>query len=93
MKTMLALLALLTIPGLAAAGATVHVGASTPAGDHTVDIAIDDAGNASVLVDGQPVGAPSAPGLPSAPGVPDVPSVPDLPSPGVPSLPALPTLP
>src|SRR5579885_2857263 len=55
MKTLVALLALVALSGLASASVTGHAEATANGETHTVDILIDDSGNASILVDGQPL--------------------------------------
>lgn len=70
MKTILTLIALLSIPTIATAGATLHAEATANDQTHTLDIAVNDDGSYSLLIDGQ---------APAAPGAPDTPTLPTLP--------------
>lgn len=69
-KTILVLMALLTIAGPAMAGGDLHFAIDANGESHTVDASLGEDGSATVLVDGQPVGAPE---LPAAPEVPTLP--------------------
>lgn len=70
MKSVLVLAALLALAGTAAAGATLSYAQSVAGtgtdldGDHAVLLTVGDDGAVSLVVDGQPVGAPSLPALP-----------------------------
>lgn len=62
MKLLIATLLVLTLaPGLAAAGAELHLDLNANGESHTVDLTVGDDGTATLLVDGQPVGAPALP--------------------------------
>lgn len=62
MKLLIATLLVLTlVPGLAAAGAEFHLDLNANGETHTVDVIVGDDGSATILVDGQPVGAPALP--------------------------------
>lgn len=85
-KTMFALVASLAFAGSAVAGLESHADVTAAGESHTVDLWVDDDGTYTLLVDGQPLGAPALPPTPELPA-------PDVPSPELPSLPELPTLP
>lgn len=69
-KTILVLMALLTIAGPAVAGGEIHLDLNANGEAHTVDATVGDDGSAEILVDGQPVGAPAAPEAPEVPSLP-----------------------
>ena len=97
MKSALLLAALVATAGTAVAGFDLSYtqsvsGTGTDAdGVHTVSLVIGDDGSVSLLLDGQPVGAPELPALPEVPSTPELPSAPEVPS--APELPPLPALP
>ena len=72
-KTILILMALVTISAPAAALGEFHLSIEANGETRTVDASVGDDGSATLLVDGEPVGAPEAPELPAAPEVPTLP--------------------
>lgn len=85
-QALVAMLALLATSSTALAGGSVHALVGLPTGEtHTVDLAVNDDGTYTLLLDGAPVDPTALPGIPSAPEVPALP--------GAPEIPALPTLP
>ena len=93
MKLMIALVALIAIAVPAHADGTAHIEATANGETHTVDLVFADDGTATLLVDGQPVSTPAAPGLPATPELPATPALPSAPDVPVPSAPATPELP
>lgn len=75
-KTMFVLMALLATSGSALAGGTLHAEITANGETHTLDATVGDDGSASVLVDGEPVGAPELPAAPEVPSAPEVPALP-----------------
>lgn len=78
-KTFLVMMALVTISGPALAGGEFHFEVDANGETHTIDATVGDDGSASVLVDGEPVGAPEAPEVPETPEAPEAPELPALP--------------
>lgn len=72
----LALVALLATAGPAMAALDAHVFLQAEGETHTVDLFVGDDGSITLLVDGEPVGAPELPGAPEAPATPELPALP-----------------
>lgn len=70
---LLVLVATLAVSGSALAGVDAHIAATLDGETHTVDLVIHDDGSYSLLVDGQPVGAPEVPSAPEVPAAPALP--------------------
>lgn len=96
-KLLIALVASLALAGNAVAGVEGHITAQANGETHTIDVWLHDDGTYVLLVDGEPLAPPEAPGTPEIPALPEVPGIPELPAlpeaPGIPETPELPGIP